>query len=171
MNKENLVVLKGSTQLEFKTDIIKPNVYYRCIDIGKKQYLVYGIVFSHKKFKELFEFAQDRVLRDFKDLGILNEDNTPVSKSLFTNQADIHTYGTGRKALKVWYFRNSCERIYGFYPMQGSKVENQKECYQMYLDIINGDVESLDNEDVKFGNCGIPLSYGSLRILNPILTT
>ncbi len=160
MNKENLVVLKGSIQLEFETDVIKPNVYYRCVAIQKKEYLVYGIIFSHDKFNELFEFAQDRVLRDFKELGILKEDNTPVSKSLFTKEADIHEYGK----LKVWYFRNTRERIYAFYPMQGSKIENQKECYQMYLDIINGDVESLDNKDVKFGNCGIPLTYDSLRI-------
>ena len=48
--------------------------------------------------------------------------------------------------------------------MQGNKVENQNECYQYYIDILNGDYEPLDDEDVCFGNCGAPLRYEKLRI-------
>jgi len=36
--------------------------------------------------------------------------------------------------------------------------------YGWYLELINGNMESIDNEDVVFGNCGIPIKYGKLRI-------
>lgn len=164
MKSENLVILKGDKPVTFETDILKPNIFYRCIDIGEQEFMVYGIVFSAKKFMELFEYAHTRILRDFKTLGILGENDKPISKSLFTKLADIHDFGRGRNKLKVWYFMKSTSLIYGFYPMQGTKAENQNECYQWYLDIINGNMESIDDKDVMFGNCGIPLSYKGLRV-------
>lgn len=106
------------------------------------------------------EFTHERVLSDFKAIGILTEKNKPISKSLFSNQADKHTYGK----LCIWIFRNSRERIYGFYPMQGTKKEQLAECYAWYLELVNGDLTSLVDEDVCFGNCGIPLQYGKLRV-------
>lgn len=106
------------------------------------------------------EFTHERVLSDFRAIGILTDKNKPISKSLFANQADIHGYGK----LNIWIFRNSRERIYGFYPMQGTRKEQLAECYAWYLELVNGDLTSLDNTDVCFGNCGIPLVYGNLRV-------
>lgn len=167
MKKENLVILKGTEKQEFNTGNILPNKHYRCISItdnGITQYLVYGFVFDEETYNRLFELSHTRVMRDFKTLGIVTENGKPISKSLFTKEADKHKYGTWKNALQIWIFRSSRELIYGFYPTQGTKLEAQKECYQWYLDIINGNVESLDDEDVVFGNCGIPLKYGKLRI-------
>jgi hypothetical protein len=164
MTSENLVVLKDNKVLEFKTDILKPNINYRCIAIDNKNFLVYGIVFSKAKFNKLFEYTHTRMLNHFKTLGLIDANGVPVSKSLFTKLADIHTYGNGRKAFKVWYFRTTREVIYGFYPMQGTAKENQTECYQWFLEVVNGNMEAVDSHDIMFGNCGIPLAYGALRI-------
>jgi hypothetical protein len=167
MKKENLVILKGTEKQVFQTATIQPNKHYRCIRLTeskRSEYLVYGIVFDENDFNRLFELSHTRVMRDFKTLGIVTENGKPISKSLFTNLADKHKYGTWKNALQIWLFRSSRELMYGFYPMQGTKLEVQKECYQWYLDIVNGNMESIDDEDVMFGNCGIPISYGKLRI-------
>ena len=164
METENLVVLKGTEPVYMNTGVVKPNHFYRHIELSegkRKEHLVFGFVFSDKEFNDLFELAHTRVLRDFKAIGILPESGKPISKSAFTKLADIREYGK----LRVWYFRNSRERIYGFYPMQGNKIENAIECYRWYLDLINGKMDSLDDGDVKFGNCGIPLAYGGLRVI------
>ncbi len=106
------------------------------------------------------EFTHERVLSDFRAIGLLTDKNKPISKTLFANQADIHGYGK----LNIWIFRNSRELIYGFYPMQGTRKEQLAECYAWYLELVNGDLTSLENTDVCFGNCGIPLVYRKLRV-------
>lgn len=163
MNTENLVVLKSALTVTKGHTIFKANHFYRSLP-DKKGSVIFGEWFDNREIKCLFELAHDRVLRDFKAIGILTEDGKPISKSLFTKLADIYTFGNGRKALKVWYFRSGRECIYGFYPMQGNQKENQTECYEWYLDIVKGNMEPIDNKDVMFGNCGIPLAYGALRI-------
>jgi hypothetical protein len=164
MDRTDLVVLKGLESVQFKTDTLNPHRYYRHIQI-EDQHMVFGIIFDDDKFNDLFEFAHDRVIRDFQKIGILGSNLKPISKSLFAKLADIHTYGYGRKNVyHVWYFRNTRECIYGFYPMQGNKKSQLNECYEYYLDLVNGNVESLDVCDVRFGNCGIPLVYDKLRI-------
>lgn len=163
INKDELVVLKGTDKITMGQDIFKPHHFYRH-SIMPTGHLVWGVHFTNTEFYTHFELAHTRVLRDFTAIGILPPVNPqPISKTLFTHLADIHVYGTGRKALKVWYFGTKQCR-YGFYPMQGNQRENQAECYQYYCDLISGDMTALDDKEVKFGNCGIPLVYSELRI-------
>ena len=162
MNKTNLVMVE--TPIERGTTTFKKNNFYRHIVLENNLHLINGETFTNKEFDRLFILAIDRVKADFKKIGILGENDKPISKSLFTRVADIHTYGSGRKGYKIWYFRGGKDLIYGFYPMQSNQRENQRECYQWYLDILNGEVDCLDERDVCFGNCGIPLSYSRLRI-------
>lgn len=72
MNKDNLVVLKSDKQLEFQTDILYPNKYYRCLKVTENknvEYLIYGIKFDQKGFDDNFEFAYDRIMCDWEKIG------------------------------------------------------------------------------------------------------
>ena len=42
-------------------------------------------------------------------------------------------------------------------------MESLKSAYLNYLEIIKGNVESLNNKLVQYGNCGIPIGFGDLR--------
>jgi hypothetical protein len=148
--------LLGGEQSGFINDL-GYDMYHKILDEAVQE-------LKENEFKSLFENAIDRVKNDWKQIGILGENDKPISKSLFTKLADIHIFGYGTRAMKVWYFSNGRGSIYGFYPMQGTKIENQKECYEYYLDILNGKCEHLDERSVCFGNSGYPLSYTRLRI-------
>jgi hypothetical protein len=170
MKKENLVILKGKSTLISKCGTrIEPNTQYRCIEISEgnqKEFLVYGIVFDENAFNQLFVYLYDVIINEFKSIGLVTENNKPISKSLFKNRASVHQYGKGRNMFNVLYFyTNPKECIYGFYPQfqgdnKGKCLEN---AYKMFLDLLNGEMEDVDCKDIQRGNCGIPLSYGDLR--------
>lgn len=162
MNKENLVVLKDALTATKGHTQFKANHFYRCIPDNNGA-LIYGEWFTKREYNSLFETVYDRMIRQFTDLGLI-VNGQPVSKAKFTKLADIHTYGNGHRAKKIWFFRNSRDVIWGFYPMQGNKTENAKECYQYFTDLVSGNMEPIDSEDVNFGNAGIPLTYGKLRV-------
>lgn len=171
MKKENLVILKGKSTLISQCGTrIEPNTQYRCIEISegkKKEFLVYGIVFDENTFNQLFIDLHSVVLNELKVIGLLGENNEPISKSLFKNQASVHQYGKGKSMLNVLYFyTHPKECIYGFYPQfQGdSKAKCLENAYAMYLDLLNGEMEDFDNKDIQRGNCGIPIGYGDLRM-------
>lgn len=167
MKTEHLVILKGNEKLEFKTGIVEPHKHYRCISItdnGITQYLVYGFVFTKEDFDCLFELSHIRIIRDFKALGLITPNGKPLSKAAFIKMANIHKYGTFKYAKQIWVFRNSRDLIYGFYPSEGTKVETGKECYRWFLEVIQGNMSSIDNGNIVFGNSGIPLIYSKLRV-------
>jgi hypothetical protein len=160
----NLVTLHSALEATKGETKFRKNHFYRHVDYGNGHHIVNGEDFTDIEFKSLFESAISKVIKDWVKIGLLTENGERLTKTAFKRIADIHTYGAGKKTLKVWYFRGDKDCIYGFYPMQGTNFENQKECYQWYLDILNGNDESLDEKDVCFGNCGLPLMYSKLRI-------
>lgn len=171
MTKENLVILKGKATLVSKCGTrIEPNVPYRCVEVSEgkqKEYLVYGIVFDKSAFNQLFIELHTVVMNEFKTIGLLGENGTPISKTQFKERASIHQYGKGKDMLNVLYFYiHPKECIYGFYPLfrGDTKAECLKNAYKMYIDLLNGEMEDFDCKDIQRGNCGIPLSYGDLRV-------
>jgi len=159
-----LVVLKAALSATKGITKYEANYFYRCME-SNGGYIVFGEYFDKREFDSLFMDAIEWVKNHWKQIGLLGENDKPISKTAFMKLADIHVYGYRRKnSMKIWYFRNDRNCIYGFYPMSGTVKQNQLECYQWYLDILNGDYEPLDDKDVCFGNCGIPLSYSKLRI-------
>ena len=90
-------------------------------------------------------------------------DGKPISKSKFAKMADIHTYGTGRNALKVLYF-GSKDNTFAFYPPQDTKPEIINISYDYYLDCFTEMKQEFLDGNVCWGNCGIPLQYGELRV-------
>lgn len=162
MKKENLVVSKLEVKFDKGHSEFRPNHFYRCLP-ENGDFLIYGEWFTQAERAELFETVHERMLRQFESLGLI-VGGKPISKTAFVKQADIHTYGRGNRGLKIWFFRNSRNIIWVFYPMQGAKAKNAIECYNWFLELIEGNMESIDSEDVCFGDAGIPLSYGKLRI-------
>ena len=168
MKKENLVILKGKSTLVSQCGTrIEPNTQYRCIEISegtRKEFLVYGIVFDENAFNELFIDLHSVIMCEFNDIGLLNN-MKPISKAQFKERASVHQYGKGKGMLNVIYFyTHPKECIYGFYPQfQGdSKAKCLENAYEMYKDLLNGEMEDFDNKDIQRGNCGIPLGYGDL---------
>ena len=162
INKEELVVLKGPEYLYLGTNSFKPHNHYRHMVVNdslKDTHIVYGFPFGSETFNRLFESSYTRILRDFKSLGMINLADKPITKTKFKALADIHTYGTGRKALSIFFFRKTRDCIYGFYPQSGSKKAMLDECYGYFLDLVNGKMDSLDEGDVRFKNTGIPIMY------------
>lgn len=160
----DLVILKKNETIVEGNTTLKKNHFYRCCS-ADKGYIIYGEYFDKSKAEELFETAIERVKRDWTLLGLITSNGTKIIKKDFNEMADIYTYGK----LKIVYFRcwdnaNNNKVIYGFYPMQGTKAECLKECYQMYLDTINGNWEHIDDKDIQFSDRGIVLSYGSLGV-------
>lgn len=165
---KDLVVLKDNTDYQIDKQLFKPNRFYRCIET-KRGYIIYGEFFTKKIAEQIFEEVNLRIGKQFKVVGLLGKFSERLSKTAFSKLADIHTYGSGKRKLNTIFFQGRDDQnnriIYGFYPMQGNKKEIIDECYQMYIDTVNGDMEHLDCGDIQFGNCGIPLQYGKLRVV------
>ena len=172
MNRENLVILKGKSTVIVKADGTKfePNKNYRCIEVTeskKREFIVFGVLFDEASFNQLFEYLHDKILIEFKTIGLVGENNKPLSKTAFKKLSDVHQYGRGKNMLNVTYFfTHPKECIYGFYPRYrgDSKAKCLENAYKMYLDLLSGDMEEVDCNGIQRGNSGIPIGYGALRI-------
>ena len=171
MKKENLVILKGKSTLISQCGTrIEPNTQYRCIEISegtRKEFLVYGIVFDENSFNELFIDLHSVVMDELKAIGLVKEDGTAISKAQFKERASVHQYGKGQGMFNVLYFfTHPKDCMYGFYPQfrGDSKAKCLANAYQMYIDLLNGEMDDFDCNDIQRGNSGIPTSYGDLRM-------
>jgi len=125
--------------------------------------MVYGVQMDAKLYEGNFIMLAPVMLQLFKMMHMLKEDGSPLSKSAFKERASIHTYG-GRTGYKIFHFYTNSPktRLISFYPMQGNLRDQTQECYEYYMDIINGDMEPIDSKDVQIGNSGIPIGYGDI---------
>ena len=166
MDKTKLVVLRGDKALGFETDTMYPNKYYRCIQAeenGIEEYCVYGIIFDKETFEANFEYLYDRVMRDWEKIGIMRAGKL-IPKSRFKFFANVHVYGKRSNNLRIIFFGNPRDCMYGFYPMfSENQVKQINAMYQWCENVIGGEMCYFDNDDIQFGNCGIPISYGNLR--------
>lgn len=102
----------------------------------------------------------EQLHNNLKDLGLMSiENNTPLSYTGFKNRASVHKYGD----YKVVFVGHPRQNLFGFYTMYGTDSQVLKEAYDMYWNLVKGDMEGYNEGDVQWGNCGIPISYGSLR--------
>jgi hypothetical protein len=167
MNKGNLVVLRGDKALEFETDTMYPNKYYRCLKLeenGIEQYMVYGIVFDKEGFEANFEFAYYRIMRDWERIG-LTIGGSLIGRTAFKELANVHLYGKQSNNLRIIFFGLPKECMYGFYPIYSENKAKQLEAiYKWCIQVMGGYTGYFDQENIQFGNCGIPLSYGDLRV-------
>ena len=168
MRADNLVVLKGGRPIEYANEVFYPNKYYRVITLEEKpvrQHLVFGKVFRDDKFNEMFEYAHDRVMKHWEMIGLRNlHTGKPITKTAFNKLADVHVYTGNRVKIRIIFFRNSREVIYGFYTYNNTKAKDLKDAYKMYIKTFNGSTEYLDSGEIQFGNRGIPIAYGDLGV-------
>ena len=170
MTSKNLVILKGNKEIPFKTDVLKPNTNYRCIEIEEattKQFMVYGIVFDEKTFNKMFKYLHQQVISEWVTLGLI-KNNKPISKTAFKELASVHQYGKRNNNLRIIYFySNPKELLYAFYPpIKDTKARDLDYAYRMYLNVMTGCVDYIDSEDIQRGNSGIPISYGDIKWRN-----
>ena len=164
-DKTNLVLVKDSFETETtKFQYGKP---YRCMvieDNNTKQYMVYGVVFDEVEFNSKFEFLHDIVMREWVELGLITAEHKPMSKPLFANQLDVHTYGKGKNAYRCGFLGKPKECCYQFNANStgDNKVVLIEQAYSNYINIINGNVEAFDNGSVVRGNSGYPLSWNEI---------
>lgn len=142
----------------------RKNRFYRHFKFEDGTHVVDGENFTDTEFKSLFEDVLAKVVRDWIMIGLLNENGERINKTAFSKLADIHQYGIGRKTLKVLYFRNSRDIIYGFYPDFTTIKDCINQSYEWYLQTLNNEYKFLDDKDICFGNCGVPLTYSKLII-------
>lgn len=168
MDKNSLVVLKGNKALEFEGEAMYPNRYYRClkaIENDREEYVVYGIRFNKETFEATFEFAYDRVMRDWERIG-LTKGGKLIGKTAFKELANVHQYGKQTNNLRIITFGFPNECMYGFYPIYSENKAKQLDAmYKWCIQIIDGYMGYFDQECIHFGNAGIPIGYGGLRVI------
>ena len=87
--------------------------------------------------------------------------DTPISFTGFKNRCSIHKYG---KSHKIVFLGHPKQNLFGFYVMYAADAVVLKEAYQMFLNVINkNDISDYENNDLQWGNAGIPLGYGNIR--------
>jgi hypothetical protein len=82
----------------------------------------------------------------------------PIKKKEFKEYLDIHSYGNNKVG-----FLGHRERIYGFYLNYSNKLDTLNDAYEIFIEVINGQMVYFDRETIQFGNCGIPIGGGRLR--------
>jgi hypothetical protein len=110
------------------------------------------------------------VIQDWTFLGLI-VDGKPISKAKFKKLADIHTYGRGRNNLKVLYFYTHPKAMcYAFYPsFSGDTITNiVNAAYKRFIKVVEGNFAPFGNEDIVFGNSGLPLSYSKITVRGKI---
>lgn len=168
MNKFSLVYIKetngGFTNIGIP---FKPHTPYRCMiaeDNDEKEFLVYGEVFDEKTFNELFEFAYNRIMRHFETLGLVhistNGGIKPIGKKEFIERGYAVKYGKGKDSFwTLYYYTHPKELMYRFSPTfsGGSKAVQMTNLYNDFIELVNGNLQAIDDNEIEFGNCGLPL--------------
>ena len=104
----------------------------------------------------------DQVIPKLTELG-LAKDGKPVSLAAFKKVADAHPYG--RRPYIYAVYVGSKENKFGFYPPRRNKEESLKIAYEWYLELFTDKSFRWEFGSIAWGNCGIPLAYGKLRVI------
>lgn len=164
MKKTNLVVLKTFEPLFWEGQRLDLNTVYRCLEPVESgddhNYMIYAEWFTPEEFEMYFEFAHDRVMRDWLSLGLIKEGYKLITFKEFKERMDIHTYGKQIDNLRIGFIGESKENYYKFYPMvNGNKQIQLREMYEMYKYVVEGNPYYLDNRSIQFGTFGIHIGY------------
>lgn len=157
----DLVVLHSALEATKGETKFRKDHFYRHIGFNNGQHVINGENFTDVEFKSLFIDVMDKVKKDWIELGLLKPDGSKISKTAFKELADIH----GGRRIKILYFHKTRDCIYGFYPDWTNAKDAVNQAYEWYLQtMFNNNYEYLDDKDICFGNCGLPLTFRKLRI-------
>jgi len=103
----------------------------------------------------------EEIIPKLTELGLVN-DGKPLSFSAFKKYAEAHPYG--RRPYIYIIFVGVKNNRFGFYPPKCNKLMSLKIAYQYYIDLFSDMKQEWLDGNVCWGNCGLPLAYGKLRI-------
>ena len=107
------------------------------------------------------KLSNEQLVDNLKLLGLVDlSSNKPISYSGFKNRASVHKYGSQYKVVFVGHPK---QNLFGFYTMYGNDSEVMKEAYEMFVSLVKGKMDDYNENDVQWGNAGIPIGYGGLR--------
>jgi len=121
---------------------------------------------NNKKNNMSKKLSINQIHDKLKAINLLGEANRPVKYSVFKNMATIQKYGKGRNVKKIVFAGKPKENLFGFYVIHDTDPNVMKEAYSIYKLLVNGDREVLEDSSVIWGNSGLPLAYGYIRITN-----
>lgn len=166
----NLCILKRDEPLVIGHSQFDGKKHYRVsFDENGKGCIVYGEWMSMKKFKEKFELYIPVLQTRLYMLGMvvrrgISNDYQPVSFKEFKDRVGINNYGRGVSKMKIITLGEPKENLFAFYPEISPNPIALKQCYEMYVKLVNGEWEDVDSGDIVWGNGGIPLVYGKIRV-------
>lgn len=162
MKKTSLVVLKTTQPLFWEGEGFTPNQVYRCltpIENESDSYMINAFWFTQAEFDLYFEFAHERVMRDWTELGLVKEGKVITFKA-FKEYVNIVTYGKQINNLRIGFVGVPKENYYKFYPIEnGNKQLQLRQMYEMYKYTLEENMYYLDNKGIQFGTFGIHISY------------
>ena len=160
MIKNSLVFSKKDIQLS--TTSFKCNVPYRCMtlnSVNETQYLVYGVAMDKEYFDDNFVLAYDVIINELTELGVI-QNGKLVSKTKFKTLLDFHYYGSGKRKNIISYLGQPKKLMYQFHNQFTG--DNKTTCINYYYNniknILLGNMDCIDENDINRGNSGIPLS-------------
>lgn len=105
------------------------------------------------------------LIQKIKDLGLIDSNGKPISFAKFKKLISIHQYGRGQRRLFIMFiYINPKDSLLAFYPPTTTQPEMLKIAYEYLVDTITTDIkQEYEDENIMWGNCGIPLSYGAVR--------
>lgn len=107
------------------------------------------------------KLSNEQLIENLKLLEMVNlNTNKPVSYSGFKNRASVHKYG---RTNKIVFLGAPKLNLFGFYVVWGNDSQVMKEAYEMFLNLLKGDMTDYNFGELQWGNAGIPISYGGLR--------
>lgn len=141
---------------------------YRYMNQGNGYVVVNGVGIPAESFHKHFMDYHTFVVSKLKEIGVYDNTNEClVSLNRFKKDyCDLHTYGRGANKRFIGFIGHPKENLFGVYVSYNitTKTNAIREAYYMLNALLDGNKDLLDDEDIMWGNSGVPISYGSIRI-------
>lgn len=159
-----LALLRETEDLIIDGEKFKVGKFYRYLyDETSDFYYINGMGLRSDIFNKHFEDGYLVIKNEFKELGLIDSDDKPLTKKALKELISFHGYGK----LRVGFiYKSPKELIYGFYGRYSgdTKAKFFNDLYCDYLNFVSDkDMTLFDNKIIQRGNCGIPICYNNLR--------
>lgn len=138
---------------------VKNRVYRVSFDADQKGCIVHGEWMTIELFEANFAMYVPILQSRLERLGLI-VNGKPISFKEFKERCNVY----GRGYINAYVYSHPKENMFAFYPHGTStKPQGLKKCYEMYVDLVNGDDRDVDAKRIVWGNCGLPLGGGYPR--------
>ena len=155
-NENSLCIVKENKTLVIREGIdeFEPNFLFRVsFDADRKGCLVYGVWMSIEDYEKNFIHYPTLIADRLERMGLV-VNGKPISFKEFKERA----YIVGRGYINLHIYKHPKDSMFSFYPWGTSnKTDGLKKCYQMFIDLCNGETDDLDSKLLRWSNGGLPL--------------